>query len=1008
VALALVGCTRDETLERSTFYSRKIGPVLTETCGNSGTRSGCHAADGMGNAFGNLSVESYEHLDKRRDLLVDYGPYGVPGLLLKVVPRYRIGITNWVKGPPLLVTTDIAHSAETQIDFTSSTFTTINNWIANGAAENNAPPAEPTLPEFDCTPRIGDDPAFDPAVDPGTEDYAEFRAGAGPVLAQNCAAGNCHGSMANNLHLTCGATEEQIRWNYFAAGDYVSGDTTSSEILRRALSREAGGTFHEGGTVFRSRDDSSYLLLETWAAAKGGPTNVPTEPEFQFFADRVQPMLVKRGCMMLGCHSGSMFHDFRLRGGSGGHFGLPATRTNYRLTLEQLALESTSVHASRLVRKNLAVEAGGIRHRGGPLFGFGDMEAPCDMTTADSGPIDEQRPFCVIAAWFAHERTARLGTSPSFSSIVFVRRTPASGPDTPQDYATYQPGAELVQATVTVGADGSLSAGGETSLSATCGLDPGVADVRRAAVSWDATRIAFSARRGPDDPFHVYVIEGGACAMDAAIDASPVDDAGSPVPSNGELVHNFDPTFAPDGRIVFTSTRGNVTNAGTFGYSGPQRTPADPSKLNANLYVRESNGTIRQLTFLLNQELLPTFMRDGRVIFTNEKRAPDFYQLAGRRINLDGGDYHPLFGQRSTIDFNQLTGVVELADKNLAMILSMKGAQRGAGTLAVVNRSIGIDQQSMNAADYLVDGSLLGRPPTNFFQEAIVILDPAATGKLAGTQGAYRDPAPLPNGQILVSYAPTATSLESFSGKFEVVVVDPVTGVRSPLLADGTRDLVWPVAVYPKASIGIFASRMDEANGSSEVAAGTNATVTILDLGVMQSLMFQNTRGVGREVPDRARVLNVWEDLPPEAGVTDFSSGGQYVTDDAFGQLYVRRQRLGDVPVFSDDSAKLTVPGGVPVLFETEVELTGDGRPTRHHQRESTQFYPGEDVRQGFRRSLFDGLCAGCHGSVSGAEMDGAVTPDVLTRASDVAARTASPANLTSRSTGAPSGPPFP
>ena len=59
-----------------------------------------------------------------------------------------------------------------------------------------------------------------------------------------------------------------------------------------------------------------------------------------------------------------------------------------------------------------------------------------------------------------------------------------------------------------------------------------------------------------------------------------------------------------------------LRNAGTM--------PADPSKLNANLYVRENNGSIRQLTFLLNQELLPTFMRDGRVIFTNEKRAPDF------------------------------------------------------------------------------------------------------------------------------------------------------------------------------------------------------------------------------------------------------------------------------------------------------------------------------------------------------------------------------------------------
>ena len=1007
-AFCAAGCVRDEKLEHTTFYSRKIEPVLQETCSSSPTRSSCHVADGLGNAFGNLSVESYDTLVKRRDLLVDYGPYRVPGLLLKVVPRYRLSLSNWTDQPAILITTDIAHTGQTQIDFTSSTFNTLSTWIENGAQENNAPPAEREPPLFPCTTRVGEDPAFDGSVDPGAADYPAFRNGAGVVLAESCAAGNCHGSMGNTLHLTCGQTEEQMRWNYFAARDYVSADISSSEILRRALSREAGGTFHEGGTVFQSREDASYRTIEAWATVKGGPTDIPMNPGFTFFADRVQPMLVKRGCMMLGCHSGSMFHDFRLRGGSGGHFGLPATRTNYHLTLEQLALESTTVHASRLVRKNLAPEAGGIRHRGGPLFGVGDQEMPCDLVAAETGPLDDQRPFCVISAWFALERSAQLGTAAPFASIVFVRRPPAAAPDTPQDYATYQAGAELVRLAVTVAADGSLSAGGETNLGAMCGLDPASADIRRPAVSWDGTRIAFSARSAATDPFHVYVIDGATCAPDARIDAPPVDESGGAILLNGELAHNFDPTFAPDGRIVFASTRGNVMNTGTIGYSGPTRAPADPTKLNANLYVREGDGSIRQLTFLLNQEILPSFMRDGRVIFTNEKRAPDFYQLAGRRINLDGGDYHPLFGQRSTIDFNQLTGVVELADKNLAMILSEKGAQHGAGTLAVVNRSIGVDQLSPDSEDYLVDASLIGRPQNNgFFQESLTILDPAATGKLGATQGAYRDPSPLPNGRILVSYAPNVTALESFSGKFEIVVMDPVTAMRTPLVADGSRDLLWPVAVYAKGNIGIFDSRMDEANGASEVFSGTSAAVTILDLGVMQSLMFQNTRGTGRPVPGRPSLLNVWEDLPPEPNVVDFPSGGSFVTNDAFGPVYVRRQRLGGVRVQSDSSAAMTVPGGVPVLFETEVAFEGDASATRHFQRESTQFYPGESVRQGFPRELFDGLCAGCHGSVSGAEMDGAVTPDVLTRASDVAARTAAPTDLTSRA-GTPSGPPFP
>ncbi len=115
-----------------------------------------------------------------------------------------------------------------------------------------------------------------------------------------------------------------------------------------------------------------------------------------------------------------------------------------------------------------------------------------------------------------------------------------------------------------------------------------------------------SARGSASEPFKIYVVEGDACAVESAIDAAPVDDNGQSVPDNGELVHNFDPAFAPDGRIVFASTRGNVMNTAAFSYEGPQRTPADPSKLNSNLYVREPNGSIRQLTFLLNQELTPS------------------------------------------------------------------------------------------------------------------------------------------------------------------------------------------------------------------------------------------------------------------------------------------------------------------------------------------------------------------------------------------------------------------
>ncbi|MDQ2642309.1 MAG: hypothetical protein M3020_00735 [Myxococcota bacterium] len=1010
--VALGGCSeREDEPAETTFYSRRVEPILHESCAASPTRSGCHVkSEDQRHALGNLSFDTYEDLALRRDLLTTYGPYGVPGLLLKVVPDFKVGLTSWKSVEPVTITTRIAHVGDQGVDFTSPAFTTIDSWIKNGAAENNASIDHSARPNAPCPTTVGKHPAFDPGSNPASADYAVFTSGVNTILGQSCAAGNCHGAQANALYLTCGTSDEQSRWNYFAAADYLSSDPEASEILRRVLAGTSGGTYHEGGAIFDSIEDLQYQKILEWARAKAGPSRVPADPGFEFFADRVQPMLVKRGCMQLNCHSAAMFHDYRLRGGSGGHFGLAPTRKNYELSLEQVALESPDPRASRIIRKNLSPGLGGILHRGGALFGNG---ATCDMAAAETGPIDEQEPYCVLSAWIRKEREARLGTAEPLSGIVFVRRPPKTGADTPQDWAEFEPGAEVIRAALTRAEDGALTVGAETSLSAACGLDPAGSEARRPAVSWDGTRVAFSARTGAAEPFRIYVVDNGACQVEPDIDASPVDDKGAPVLDNGELVHNLDPAFAPDGRIVFVSTRGNIANTSSFTYQGPQRTPADPSKLNSNLYIRDADGSIRQLTFLLNQELLPSFMRDGRLILSAEKRAPGFYQLAGRRMNLDGADYHPLFGQRSTIGFNQLSDLIELADKNFAMILSDRGARHGAGTLAILNRSIGVDQHSGVEADYLVDPGAIGFPNPDFYQRSMKLWDAAATGKGA-TAGAYQGPSPLPDGRLLASYAASAADLGTFSGGFDIVVVDPVRdpGVDATarsVLISGPQDELWPVAVYAKQNLGVFQSRMDEANAATLIdpSLGGRSQISVLDVPVLESLLFQNTR-TGRKLPEDGS-LEVWESLPPEPGVTSFANGGRFVTDDAFGSVYVRRARVGALDPYPDGSAKFLLRGGMPLVLATNLQLAGDAAPTKHFQREEMQFYPNENARQSFKRSLFNGLCAGCHGSVQGPELHAAVKPDVLTSASDVQAlEVGNPAADLSVLQGNPEGPEFP
>jgi hypothetical protein len=1010
------GCTSKEPTS-DTYFDRTIGPILQDSCVRTNTGANCHITQPKGNAIGNLSVASYDDVIKRRDLLINYGPYGLPNMLLKNVDPFDILLTAY-DGTSFTVRTDIRHAGGKTIGLTSAGFHTLKAWIDAGANKNNATSA-PFLPERDpCSSVFPADPAFKPDVDPAAADYVDFKNNVDPVLSDSCAAGNCHGSPSNSLRLVCGggpSADVATRWNYYIATQFLAakdGEPASSELLRRPLDPQKGGSYHEGGPIFSSQDDPGYAALLAWAK-NHGPTKVMSMGAgFDFFAKRVQPMLVKKGCMILGCHSPAMFHDYRIRGGSGGNFSLPTTRVNYELTRQQIAMESPDPNASRLIAKNLVrpdEQAGGrgILHRGGALLDdFGKdlaSKSLCDMMAAETGKLDDQHAYCVIARWIEIEQADAKLTP--LSGMIYVKRAPAPGADLPQDYGTFSGSSDLCFTALAMdpktGAISAPGGGACTSLLGGCaGLTRGAADIRHPSVSWKGDRIAFAARNSATEPFAIWTanIDGSSCAKNDAIAATPAAPGWT---DNGALIHNFDPVFTPDDRIVFASTRGNVMNTGAFDYHGPTRTPADPTRWNANLYILDPMDKVRQLTFLLNQEFLPAMMSDGRLIFTTEKRAPQFYELAGRRMNLDGGDYHPLYAQRKTIGFDQMTEVVELSNKNFAAIFSDQKAAHGAGTLGIFNRSIGPDQLSKEPTDYTADQAAITWPVNNFFLHSLRLVDGKSTGHTGpGNVGAYRSPAPLPNGNLLVSYAPNVIDLASFSGNFDIYVVDEISGQATQITNDGATDELFPVAVYERLNRGVFKSRTDEANANTRVyVEGEDpvhptdiADITVLDANILGGLLFQNTR-TGLQNPDTGRVLpnlsslDVYEDMPP--GPSD-TGPSMFTATDAFGTVYARRRLLGTVPITDDGSAHMVVPGGLPLVLSGIFALDGKDAAS-HFQREEMQFYPGEYTHQGFRENFFNGLCGGCHGSVSGYEVDLSLQPDILTQASRVSSRGAGP-----------------
>ena len=1004
VAAAAAACTTKEP-QASTYYERTINPILTTSCVRTNTGAGCHVADEKGNAFGNLDVSSFDDVAKRKDLLVDYGPYGQPALLLKNVDPFLVQVRTF-DGVTTDVTTDIKHAGGSILNPSATAYTTIRRWIQNGATANNTGVPPRQLEQLPCTNVVPARSDFDLSGDPTTPDFITFRDTVNPVLkgtnavraasgAAACAASNCHGNTSNSLYLTCGDTAEGMRWNYLAAQEYLAQSAEESELLRRPLAPEQGGAFHEGGAVFTSPSDPGYIAIANWANQHGPPVSTRNDPGFLFFAHKVQPVLVKKGCMMIQCHSASMFHDYRLHGGSGGSFSLSATRQNYDLSIVQLALESDDPTASRMVRKNLyrpevCGVAGcdspqGLVHRGGPLLedfkGARATAQLCDdlKIDYDAAKVDEIPAFCIINEWLRRERTARNITP--LTGIAYVKR-PAGSLKRAQDFDVYAPGADLriIAAKIENGAIGA-DAGNDKSVTAGCGLDPATADIRRPQVSWDGAKIAFAARASAAEPLQVYEMnaDGSSCAKHSGVDTTP--------PSvNGILVHNFDPTYAPpDGgftRLVFASTRGNL-NPATYDYDGPQHTPADPAKPNANLYMLEpdpaapAQAHVKQLTFLLDLERQPWVAADGRLVFVSEKRAPNFYQLALRRINLDTGDYHPLFAQRGSIGYPEATQVVELADRDFAAIFSPKDGS-AAGRLGVINRSIGLDYASTNAADYPIDPTVIdpasaSAPNPSFFLHSLRFPDADANAK-------YASPAPLPSAEILVSIG---------AGEdFDVYAMSTTTGQKRKLFGDASTAEVDAVAIYPRAARPIFRSSLDEPNGTTTISPNdTRADVHILDMPVLASLLFQNTP-TGRVVDDGIKQFDVYEDLPPTG------SDGAFMYTDAFGTAYARRRLIGRVPVNSDGSARFFIPGGVPIVLGLPDTDLSKKKGLPRVQREAMVFSPGEIVHQGFKRELFGALCGQCHGSISGRPVDAALQPDFVTQASRTAARDGQPANL--------------
>jgi hypothetical protein len=797
----------------------------------------------------------------------------------------------------------------------------------------------------------------------GDASRARFDAEVIPVLERRCAAAACHGVAPG-----AEARGEHVDWDrlhvriddagrivdrdaaYAAARRFIvtDEDPALSTLLRKPLAVEQDGLPHYGGATFTGDDDPAYRALLGWIALEdeGGEDAAPLTPLEQQFADTVQPVLQAATCMTARCHGPAAgATPLHLDDGYRGRFSRAATRHNYQESLAVISLDGHPAQ-SRLVRK-IQPLGPGIAHK---ALAF-------DFLEGEAGGLG------ALTAWICAEREARAGApcaapgDAPITGFVFVR-----GPVTAAgafELDAFTPGSDLWLAHV---ADASLAPAALDNL--TAALHPGgPADVREPAVSRDGRHVVFAMRTAADEGHHLWTIDLETRA------ARQLTRGNGPLPGGG-LATDRDPTWGPDGAVWFTSTRAGVVADGGH-------------VLDAELYSLDpATGELRRWTYTPHVERRPVFLdvggeAGGEVAFTalrdvapGRARAHSFRFPPSQRT-----EYHQHFGITPTATY--FDDLRELPDGRYVTVVGELPAPGSLGGLAVIDRNLGPEVNERAASQV---------PALEQYVPPMV--------PLSG-DGGYRDPAPLPDGRILVAHQPAGLAPGApLTPRLELIELTERADGGGPDVAAVTVILDEPgVALTDPEPVSVRGPLRAEpalATGGAPVATLRHQGVPMID-ALLRDLA---PAGVKRPRADLVAIrlvehvpLTPAQRRPIPAAETLFGVTGATTT--ALGGHGPARV-LAELPLAADGSFHCELPAGVAFRLQA---LDASGLAVGAAQDRWFYGLPGQVIAQGVSAATgtarYGALCAACHGDPDGVggrapEME---APDALTGASLTLAR---------------------
>jgi hypothetical protein len=275
-------------------------------------------------------------------------------------------------------------------------------------------------------------------------------------------------------------------------------------------------------------------------------------------------------------------------------------------------------------------------------------------------------------------------------------------------------------------------------------------DIKDVSVSFDGTKVLF-ALRAPEienadedeqPKWDIWEYDHATQVVRRIIQSDIQAEAGD----------DLSPAYLADGRIIFSSTRNQITKAILLDEGKPQYNPLDESRNSEgfSLHVMDDDGqNIKQLTFNPSHDLFPVVRQDGYVAFTRwdnyNRNRMSLYQM-----RPDGTELSLLYGYHSHTELSngepqQFSRPQVLPDGNILVEIRPYELARLAKGFDKIDVNDYIDNQQGTSSNI----SAAGPAQTSLFDIALQADDSF------NPQGYYASVSPLWDGtsRYLVSYS---------------------------------------------------------------------------------------------------------------------------------------------------------------------------------------------------------------------------------------------------------------